>query len=247
MPSTRIYRDVALAVLAVVLLTAPLWAPSLHLGETAYRYESVTVETNGTTMRFATDPAEPLVGISQDIACAEGGWSRSCSFERYLAANHTIPTNVYSGNPAYLHTDANFERYDYVYLNGTTYEAVYPANKSVTRQGGARLDLGLRPVAAEDALDQVSVSADDVPPFIRTAARTGVASGHERAAPTTPVQLTNGTYRRVYLTNVTAPPAYERGTETLLTVGGPIAGVGVLWWLRTRYNVSLSVRYAGEQ
>lgn len=154
---------------------------------------------------------------------------------------------MYTGNPDYLHTDANFERYDYVYLNGTVYEAVYPANQSVTREGAARLELGLQPVAAADALQRVSVPVQEVPPPIREAARTGVAYGHERVAPPTPVELDDGTYRRVYLTNVTAPPGYEGGTERLLTVGGPVVGLGLLGWLRTRYEVSLRVRRVSDE
>lgn len=241
------YRDALLVLVAVVLLAAPLWVPAFHLGDTAYRYESVRIETSGTEMAFATDPGEPDVGISERIACAEGMWSRSCAFERYVAENNTVPTQVYTGNPDYLHTDANFERYDYVYLNGTVYEAIYPANQSVTREGAARLELGLQPVAAADALQRVSVPVQEVPPPIREAARTGVAYGHERVAPPTPVELDDGTYRRVYLTNVTAPPAYEGGTETLLTVGGPVVGLGLLGWLRTRYEVSLRVRRVGDE
>lgn len=43
------------------------------------------------------------------------------------------------------------------------------------------------------------------------------------------VTLANGSYRRVYFTDVTDPSAYKRGTEILLTIYYSIAEVGLLW------------------
>jgi hypothetical protein len=51
----------------------------------------------------------------------------------------------------------------------------------------------------------------------------------------------------VYVANATAPPEFNDGTETLLTVGGPLVGLGLLAWLRTRVAVDLRVRYTGDE
>ncbi|MFB6184347.1 MAG: hypothetical protein ABEI96_07310 [Haloarculaceae archaeon] len=241
------YRDTLLAVVAVAALAAPLWTPALHLDDPQYRYESVVIETDGSHVAFATDPGEYGVGISDDVVCAEGAWSRSCVFERYVAANNTVPTAVYSGNPDYLHTDAPVERYDFVFLNGTAYETVYPANRSVTKHGGARLDLGLRKVAADRALSAVAVPADEVSKPVRRAAKTGVAYGYRAAVPDTPVALGEDTYRRVYVADVIYPPDDASGTASLLTYGGLVAGLALLGWLRTRFDVAVRVRHVDEE
>jgi len=244
-PLTPRRRDAVLVVLALALLAAPLWVPTLHLADPTYRYESIAVETNGTEMALASDPEKYGVGISDRVVCASGEGSRSCIFERY-AANNTVPTGIYSGNPDSLLRDYGHRRYQFVLLGGTVYETVYRANESVTDEYGTRRDVGLEPVEATRALSFVAVDADEVTPPVREAARTGVAHGHVEDVPDTPVRLGEDAYRRVYVANVTYPPDYNEGTESLLRFGGPLVGLGLLAWLRTRVDVSVAVRYTGD-
>lgn len=242
-PLTPARRDALLAVAALGLLVAPLWVPALHLDDPRYRYESVAIETDGARMAFATEPEDPLLGISERIACAGERWGRACVFEHAVAANRTVPTRIYASQERAFRDDVFDHRYRFVHVNGTVYEVGAVANTSAPGHGRFRLDLAHRPIEADRALDFVSVDAEDVPPPIQRAARTGSATGVVKAVPDTPVELEDGSYRRVYVANATYPPDHTEGSESLLTFGLPVAGLVVLGRSWSRFVVDVSVRY----
>ena len=240
-------RDALLAVLAVGMLLAPLWVPGLHLDDPEYRYESVEVEADGTQLRFATEPEDPLLGLSERIACAGDRWGRACVFEHFVATNHSVPTRIYANPDREFRDDVHDHRYQFVLINGTVYEVGAVPNASVTGHGGRRLDLGLRPVPAERALRYESVDVQEVPPPVRQAARTGSAIGYVEDLPDTPIELDDGTYRRVYIAETNYPADHERGTESLLTYGLPVIGLGLLGRSWARFDVDLSVRHVNSE
>lgn len=245
-PLTPARRDALLVIVALGLLAAPLWVPALHLDDPQYRYESVAVETDGARMGFATEPTDPLLGISDRIACAGERWGRACVFEHYVAANNTVPTRIFASRERGFRDDVLSHRYDYVWLNGTVYRVGAAPNDTVTGHGGHRLDLALRPVAADRALDFVSVDADEVPPPVRRTARTGTATGYVEDLPSTTIELDDGTYRRVHIANTSYPADHESGTESLLTFGLPLVGLGLLGRSWRRFDVEVSVRHGDE-
>lgn len=245
-PLTPARRDALLALLAVGLLAAPLWVPALHLDDPQYRYESVAVETDGARMGFATEPSEPLLGISERIACAGERWGRACVFEHHVAANHTVPTRVFASQELGFRDYVLEHRNDYVWLNGTVYEVGAAPNATVTGHGGHRLDLALRPVEADRALRFESVDIEDVPPPVRRAARTGSATGYVEDLPRTTIELDDETYRRVYIANTSYPADHESGTASLLRLGLPLVGLGLLGRSWRQFDIEVSVRHSGE-
>jgi hypothetical protein len=92
-PLTPARRDFLLAVAALALLAGPLWANALHLGDPTYRYERARVEVGGERgIEYVDESAAPSgVSISEEIGCSIPREVRTCAFERYLAANHTVP------------------------------------------------------------------------------------------------------------------------------------------------------------
>lgn len=239
-------RDALLAVIALALLVAPVWAPMVHLGDPIYRYEStrVTAADDG-TIEYANDGPQTPAPISVEIACtAEFMQSRSCFFEQYLAANHTVPSGISSSNPNT--TDIpTFERYQYAVVNGTVYETSYVANHSrENEEGFYGVDLALEPVPADEALRWASVRADRVPGPIREAAETGVGTAHrEIEVPKTPVRLDDGRYYRVYAAGRTDPLELEQFAGTLLRWGSPVVGLGLVGRLSGRVEVT----YVGDE
>jgi hypothetical protein len=102
-----------------------------------------------------------------------------------------------------------------------------------------RNELSLRPASPAAALADVSRDAEAVAPPIRRAAETGVGVAHgDLDAPRTPIRTDDGAYYRVYLADQ-RPPLVERSwIETLLVVGGPVAGLSILSRLRRRIEVT---------
>lgn len=246
-PFTMAQRDALLAVLAMGLIVAPLWTPALHLDDPQYRYQGVVIETDGAEMGFATEPSDPHLGISERIACAGERWGRACAFEQYVAANHTVPTRIYAGRDHGFRDYVLDHRYEYVYLDGTVYQVGTIPNTTVTGHGGHRLDLAHRSVEADRALNRVSVSIEDVAPPVRRAARTGRATGYVGAVPETTIELEDGTYRRVYIANTSHPADHESDTESLLTFGLPLVGLGLLGRSWRRFDVEVSVRHTPRE
>lgn len=239
-------RDAVLAVLALALLVAPVWAPMVHLGDPTYRYGSARVTAADGTVEYANDATRTLgfEPISSDIACtAESLLSRGCFFEHHLAAGHTVSTSISSGMAGRVEFPT-YERYDYAVVNGTVYETSYVADRSRQNDDGRhRIELALDPASAAEALREASVPVEDVPAPVREAAETGVGTAHRDVeVPKTPVRRDDGRYYRVYHAGTTDPSDLESLAAGLLRWGSPLAGLGLLGRLSGRVEVS----YVGD-
>lgn len=243
---TALHRDVLLAVVALALLTAPLWVPATNLGEPTYTYEraEVVVDDEG-GITYANDTEVPLrVDISENVACSNSWAVRPCGFERYLASNDvTIPSGIYTTNPSDRQSVPR-EKYGYALVNGTAYETVYTVNRSVQNENGMyRLDLALEPTDPDEALRSVSLpaSADHVgiPPEAAESAREGEATSHrEVEVPERPLRLDDGTYYRVYSAGSSDPNGLERLARTALTTVGPLFGLVYAYLVSRRFEVT---------
>lgn len=254
-------RDAALALFAVLLLAGPVWVPALHLDDPTYRYERARVAVDGSGVGFANaSDVPPGTGPSDEIACSGGG-SRVCAFERHLARNHTVLTEIYSSSPG-AQTDVFAlapDRYEYAQIDGVVYETTAEANRSrayvvangtVYERGDApagvptsgavyRNELALRPVPPAEALAAVARDTEALPPVIARAAETGVGVAHEDVAvPQTPVRTGDTAYYRVYLAERRRPVLDAPWTEPLLVLGTPIAGLYLVSRLRDRVEIA---------
>lgn len=265
MPSDRFLtprrRDALGVLLALVLLTGPVWAPALHLDDPTYRYERARVTVDGSGVAFANESAVPAAtALSEEIACT-GHPSRACTFERYLARNHTVRTEIYSTSPD-EQADAigvGPAEYDFVRIDGTVYETTTLGNRSqvyvvangtVYEKGEApedvgtsgdlyRLELSLRRVEPGEALADVSRDVESVPDPIGRAARTGVGIAHrDLDVPETPIRTGEDTYYRVYLASQRQSVGETAWIETVLVFGGPVAGLATLARLRHRVEIT---------
>lgn len=239
-------RDAVLALIALALLAGPLWAPSLHVGDSHYRYDRAEVTVNGTGIEYATaSDSVHVPAISEEIACSGHREVRPCAFERLLLDNLTVPTEVYTNNPFSSGSTWIYDRYRYVLLNGTVYEPTHVPNRSVRRDGLYRLDLDLRRVPPERALRSVSVTAEEASSTVAEVARTGETSvRHRLDPPATPIRLDDGTYYRVY--RVAGPREASltaRLLGFLLTYATPLAGLYVVADLSRRVRVT----YVGDR
>ncbi|WP_276300530.1 hypothetical protein [Halorussus lipolyticus] len=238
-------RDALLAVLALVLLVAPIWAPMLHLGDPADRYERALVTAENGTIEYANESKlRTDIPISTEIVCTEPFMrSRGCFFEYYLAEGHTISTGIWSSNPDYAPLPS-FERYRYAAVNGSVYEIARDVNESVQNDEGLyRVELALDPEPADEVLRSVSVSAERVPSPVRRAAERGTATSHrEIEVPETPVRLADGTYYRVYEAGKTDPSNLAGLLDGIVRYSFPFLGLALVGYLRSRFEV----RYVGE-
>lgn len=245
-PLTPARRDALLAVAALALVVAPVWAPMLHLGDPTYRYESVRVTAADGTVVYADESETPQTPapISVEIACtAEFMQSRGCFFEQYLAKGYAVPSGISSSNPDT--TDIpTFERYEYVVVNGTVHETSYVVNRSRRNdEGFYGVDLALDPASADEALREVSIPAEEASEPVREAARTGASTAHgDVEVPKTPVRLDDGSYYRVYAAGRTDPLEIAQFAAGLLRLGGPLVGIGLSIRLAGRFEV----RHVGD-
>lgn len=238
-------RDALLAAAALALLVAPVWAPTLHLGDPTYRYEAVRVTAADGTIAYADGSDAPAYRpVSIQVACTSGfAQSRGCYFERNLAADRVVPSDVSTGAPGDVDLP-DVERYSYVVVNETVYETSYVANRSHENDGRYRVELALEPASAEEALRSVSVPVEDAPAPVREAAETGVGTAHREVdAPRTPVRLDDGSYYRVYAAGKTDPLEIEQFAAGLLRWSGFLVGVGLAGHLSRRVEVC----YAGNR
>ncbi len=125
MPSNRrltpARRDLVLIVVALGLLTAPVWVTQLPVGGPVYQYERAEVTTNGTAIEYATMTDSISGPISDEIACSDSLEARPCALERVVLDNTTVPTGIYASNPGDTRPPID-ERYRYVRIDGAVYE-----------------------------------------------------------------------------------------------------------------------------
>lgn len=235
-------RDALLAVVAVALLAAPVWVQPLQLDDERHEYRRIGVTVdNGTVTLTEQRPPYFHAPISEEIACSDRfPHDRRCYFERRIAENGTVPSGILSSNsdsPTRVPAD-----YGYVLANGTTY-AVSTTKRltNSTSEWPARVHLSLEPVPATEALDRVSVPAEDVPPTVRAAATQGTArTPRDVAVPETPVKVGIGEYYRVYEAGTADPSSLSVAIHGLLTLGGPLVGLVLLARLSRRVSVGVT-------
>lgn len=223
-------RDALLVVLALCLLTAPLWTPALELDDQRHQYERVELSAADGTIELATQDFHfrHEGPISDRIACS-GGWNtRPCGLEGFLLEEGPAPSGIYTSNPDW-NSGHWGDSYGYVLLNGSVYETTYETNTSAQRSDGLyRVEMDLDRVSPEQALRDVSepVDASNLPGVVKQAARNGEASTHDGvSAPATPIRTDDGSYYRVYQTESTGPPAGQEALDNVLTFGGPLFGL----------------------
>lgn len=245
LPFTPAQRDALTCVFALALLTAPLWSFPIDFDQRVHEYERAEVRVNGSSIEYATDldGTPDRTPISDEIGCSAFLDTRICAFESYLAANHSIPTEWRSGSEPSGYTSVpEFDRYQYVRVDGQIYEATYTtgdpnATGDETHDGLVRIHLALRPTDPGETLDAVSVDAENVPPTVRQAARTGSANHTGAVAvPETPVRTSTG-YYRVYEESVRDRSVLSGFFGVVLRLFSPAVGLGLLVGLRSRFQL----------
>ncbi|WP_226005438.1 hypothetical protein [Natrinema salinisoli] len=244
LPSLR--RDLVFAVVALGLLTAPLWVAHLSVGERTYQYERVEVVTNGTDIEYETDTERFPGPISDEIACAPAASLevRPCALEQKVLDNETVPTKVYSSHPGPTRAPApTEERYRYVRIDGAIYEPTYVANESAQDEFTRyyRIELALNQTAPEQALESVSrrATSDTLSPTVVEAARNGDARAYRRVdLPETPVRLEDGAYYRVYLAEYGDSSTVSSGIYFVLRYIAPLAGLIITLDVSQRVEVT---------
>lgn len=244
-PLTPARRDALTCVLALALLTAPLWSLPLGVGEQVHEYERAEVTVNGSTIEYAPKLADPPldVPVSEEIGCSGDFDTRVCAFESHLAANHSIPTDWQSGpEPSNYTSPPGVDHYRYVRVDGRVYEATYTTgdpndDENASVDGLARIYLALKPADPHETLNAVSVDAEDVSPTTRRAARSGSANHSGPVeVPETPVRTDTG-YYRVYEASVTNQSVLAGFLGVLLRFVAPVVGFGLLVSLRGRFRL----------
>lgn len=243
--------EILLGLLAVGLLVAPLWLPTLPLNEPTDEYERAEIVINDTTIEYASEFDDEIRAgpISHDIACTGHPRFRdirTCAFEQHLNNNNTVPTGIYGAYPGPddgglgSRTD-----YRYIQLEDGVYKPITVGNTSVQRSADSsatdalyRSDLGLQQVPAERALNGVARDLNDVPSVVADAARSGRATSRaEITVPEDPVSV-GDRYYRVYRRGQTAPMFWEAPLETILRYGAPFVGLVGLIRLSDRVRLS---------
>jgi predicted heme/steroid binding protein len=219
----------------------------MNVGETTYTYERAEVTADGANgLAYVGDQQVADAHISEDIGCSVPADTRTCAFERYLLSNATIPTEVYTNNPA-APFDIGTDRYEYVAINGSVYDVSYVGNRSARRDDGLyRIDLALERTTAANALRHVSIDVSsengEVPPVVIEAAKRGTATADRTVAvPRTPLRIEGDEYYRVFLTGTHEPTRRESALGFGLSIGGPIIGLYLLYRLSHRFEI----RYGG--
>lgn len=257
-------RDLLLALVVLVLLSAPLWVTVLHFDDPTYRYERLAVTAADGTIEFE-DPAgdASTVSVSGDILCTDAVRSRACPLERQLLDGDRVPTGIFTSTPDTV-PDPFEERYRFVKTEDGIYEPATTLNRSqayrVDESDGSvvplndedavdgpiyyRVELTLEPIPAARALELDAVTVGSVDPVVREAADTGSATAHERAdVPDSPIELPDGTYYRVYLAETRQPSPTGVQSASLIRWGSPLVGLVLASRLARRFEV----RYVGTR
>lgn len=242
-------RDILMGLLALGLLTAPLWIGAVDVGEPTYTYERAEVTTNDTGIEYADpDGVPPRTPISDYVDCAGwGGDLRACTFEKHLLKEESVPSDVYGSNPNSTSVPSVLlaDYYRYVQIENTIYEPTYVTNTSAQRGDGMyRIDLALEPVDPEDVLYWVSLDVDGVASVVADTAQEGTTTTTDEVdVPETPIRLDDDTYYRVYQERgMEDPSTVESRLSFLLTYVAPFVGLYIFARLSRRIEVS----YAGK-
>lgn len=194
-----VQQDLLLLILALALATSPFWAPATLWASDDYRYGSTEVVATETGLEFIDDGADVPdgVSISEEIACSGTLVDRTCGTERAVVEQGPMPIGIESDRVERDDRIAS-PTYRFVQLDGTVYRATYDVEDGTTGPVVANLS----PALPDAALHGVSIDAndEDVPGTAVEAAEDGEATaGSTIGVPSTPIQLDDGSYHRVYL------------------------------------------------
>jgi hypothetical protein len=235
-------RDFLVTVIALSLLSLPVFTSLGFIGTTDNQYERTEVVTVDGELRYADPGSVPDgVPISEDIACAGTQVERACAVES-LVGNQTVSLGVQSDAES-LEDDQRIapKPYRFVQLDDGMYRALYTKNETNT------VHASLQSTSAETARRAVSVPVDPpetspnpekviIPDTVATAAREGQASSRTAVdVPKHPIRV-DGRYYRVYRVSEAS-----EGTTTpfsLLTIFA--AGLGGIMLLSIFRNVRIS-------
>ncbi|WP_254544203.1 hypothetical protein [Halomarina pelagica] len=238
-PSARL-RTAALFVVAVALLTAPVWMAVLHVGEPSVTYRAVPVTATDETLRFADGPIhlDRELGRTRDVenlACEDPvDDSRPCVVDRALAGGRRIAVNASAGGLDPGTSGELSVRIDeeFTVVDGRLY-------RRTARAANGTLVLGLERVTPETFLNETARDAGayadreslrSAEPATYRAARTGVATSYGSAAPsggrTSQLFETDDGY--VLVKAAERDPGWSETARTLAAAGGFVLGARLL-------------------
>lgn len=237
---TQQRRDATLVLLAILLLATPFLIGQLHFDDSVHRYERIEVTTEDGTVQYAQDPLESDVDvpISDGIGCTYYHYrsdERYCTLENSLARNDHRVISAWATGPSPI---PETSEYAYLAVNGSVYEPTLAASetpepdRAPNDQAVYPIYLDLDPVRAETALRRVSVPVNQryVSGPLRRAATTGQATVRGGVTvPSGPFRLENGSYYRVYQSDVSDPPTRDRAIYLLGRYLAPLLGIGALY------------------
>ncbi|EMA46561.1 hypothetical protein [Halobiforma nitratireducens] len=236
-------RDLLIAALAVVLVTAPLWVGVFGLSEPGVSYERAEVVTDNDTIEFQGGPVHGSVPISEDVACSGSILyeTRTCSFEAQLTDGETVPTGVRTSGTA-TH-GFPYEEYRYVQVDDAVYETAYTVEEDPGDDMN-QVHAALEHVDPDDVLESVSIAAEHstLSEVVREALENGEAQTRgEVDVPETPIETDDG-YYRVYQSGTTQPSQRDEAVRSLAWFGGPIVGLLLFYHLSGRITYADRVK-----
>lgn len=234
-------RDALFLFVAFSLLTAPLWTGAFDLGEPVYTYERFEVVASDDGIEY--DDAGVGVWISEDIAClpySDHRENRLCAYESYLAENETTIRAGHSTGPGdpVIRSSA----YRYVALADGMYEPTLNGSESAEEETGFYpFYLELEETTPEAVLEDVSLASTGpgVPPTIGEAAESGIAQTRsEVEIPRNPIETEDGSYYRIYRTEIADPPLADALSDRFARFVAPFVGLWLLYRVSRRVRVT---------
>jgi hypothetical protein len=209
-------RQVALALLGLLLVAVPLYAPPLDLTGQDYEYRAAQIRVDDDRLVLTRTPTR-LRGVEGIDCFHEMPVSRRCALEASLldGSSRAIHPNVrrLSGDPT---LDAP-DRYVAFAGDGRVFE------RTADWRDGSYV-VGLERVAAARALDAVSRPAEAAPRAVRRTVETGSAVTAHRLDPRSRIVESSGRYYVVYeagqRSDLVEKPFTERLFEAVAVVGG---------------------------
>jgi hypothetical protein len=216
------HRTVAILVLALALVTVPVWAPPLDVTGRDYEYRSTEVTVSNNSLSIPG--RAPRLTAFEDVSCFRSlEPTRRCGFEGQLVDGDTVTVDYpgvrhVSGDPLL----ASAERYVAFPGDGRVFRPTTGWNES--RDAYV---LGLERVNASRVLDEASRPLDSVRGPVRRAIESGSARVDEPLDEPRLVDTASG-YAIVYETGTRSFLSEKPLTERLFETVSIIAGVALL-------------------
>lgn len=233
---------VGLLLVAVALLTGPLWVGAFQLDADRTVLESFEVTVSNGTIDYAAAD-HPEVRISEELGCGPVGYQedhRRCVLEEHAVETDADPVFLYSSTPEFFRSTIG-QDYAFIQVAGGVYRPdISTDDEFVDRSDGPSgypTHLAHERVDPEQALFAMALPIDDVDGAVQSAARTGetVTIG-DVSPPATVIRLEDDTVRRVVAVD-RVPPTQLRAD--LAVVGrslAPVVGLVLLGVAGWRYH-----------